>query len=91
MSKKFILKKFVNKNVRKEYRQISEDSKNKILRNEEMDKNKINEIERMANDISGRKMPKKKIKTIKKDNSIIERTEDCTVLITEDNKLMLND
>lgn len=37
------------------------------------------------------KIPKRKVKVEKKDKGLIERTEDSTILITEDNKLMLND
>ena len=37
------------------------------------------------------KLPKRKVKIEKKDKGLIERTENSTILITEDNKMMLND
>lgn len=49
---------------------------------------KINEI----NDVlGGDKAPKRKVKVEKKDKGLFERTENSTVLITEDNKMLLND
>lgn len=41
--------------------------------------------------IVGSKAPKRKIKVEKKDKGLIERTENSTILITEDNKVLLND
>lgn len=35
--------------------------------------------------------PKRKVKVEKKDKGLIERTENSTILLTEDNKMMLND
>jgi hypothetical protein len=37
------------------------------------------------------KTPKKKVKVEKKDRGLFERTEESTILITEDNKMVLND
>ena len=37
------------------------------------------------------KLPKRKVKVEKKDKGLIERTENSTILITEDNKMLLND
>ena len=37
------------------------------------------------------KVPSRKIKKEKKDKGLIERTEESTILITEDNKMLLND
>ena len=49
---------------------------------------KINEI----NDVlSNEKTPKRKVKVEKKDKGLFERTENSTILITEDNKMLLND
>lgn len=37
------------------------------------------------------KTPKRRVKVEKKDKGLIERTEESTILITEDNKMVLND
>lgn len=37
------------------------------------------------------KVPKRHVKIEKKDKGLLERTDNSTILITEDNKLMLND
>lgn len=47
--------------------------------------NKINEV------LDVEKLPKRKVKVEKKDKGLIERTENSTILITEDNKMLLND
>lgn len=41
--------------------------------------------------IMGTKAPKRKVKVEKKDKGLIERTENSTILLTEDNKMVLND
>jgi len=41
--------------------------------------------------IVGTKAPKRKVKVEKKDKGLIERTENSTILLTEDNKMLLND
>lgn len=46
---------------------------------------KINDI------LDVEKLPKRKVKVEKKDKGLIERTENSTILITEDNKMLLND
>lgn len=53
------------------------------------DMNNITELKNILGDES--KLPKRKVKVEKKDKGLIERTEDSTILITEDNKMMLND
>jgi hypothetical protein len=57
-----------------------------------------NEDEKMADErlekiekIMNTKAPKRKVKVEKKEKGLIERTESSTILITEDNKMMLND
>lgn len=37
------------------------------------------------------KVPKRKVKVEKKEKGLIERTESSTILLTEDNKMLLND
>lgn len=81
-------------NLRKQYKavevkpEIETKIENKEVIEESDMNNKINEI----NDVlSGDKAPKRKVKVEKKDKGLFERTENSTVLITEDNKMLLND
>lgn len=41
--------------------------------------------------ITGAKAPKRKVKVEKKEKGLIERTDNSTILLTEDNKMLLND
>ena len=41
--------------------------------------------------IIGTKAPKRRVKVEKKDKGLIERTENSTILLTEDNKMVLTD
>lgn len=41
--------------------------------------------------ILGSEIPERKIKTEKKEKGLYSRTEESTILLTEDNKVMLND
>jgi len=41
--------------------------------------------------IKDEELPARKVKVEKKDKGLYERTENSTILITEDNKIMLND
>ena len=50
-----------------------------------------NKATRVNNILDGQKLPEKKVKVIKKDNGLFERTSNSTILITEDNKVMLTD
>lgn len=54
--------------------------------NKDMDE-RLEKVEALVN----AKAPKRKVKIEKKDKGIIERTENSTVLLTEDNKMMLTD
>lgn len=63
-------------------------TENKGLKTEkEMADERIEKIE----SIMGTKAPKRKVKVEKKDKGLIERTENSTILLTEDNKMVLND
>lgn len=46
---------------------------------------------KVNNILNGQNIPEKKVKVIKKDKGLYERTSNSTILITEDNKLMLTD
>ena len=54
--------------------------------NKDMDK-RLEKVEALVN----AKAPNRKVKVEKKDKGIIERTENSTILLTEDNKMMLTD
>lgn len=94
MAQKFIGKKPHKKYVRPAlnskipHRITLVEEENKVHNNEvAMNEEKINKLE----DILGSELPKKKTKVLKKDKGLIERDEKSTILITEDNKLVLND
>ena len=97
--------KFFGKNPHKKYvRQFSNsivkhiiqpkvDKKETIEENKEIKKDKEMADERLdkIENIIGSKAPKRKVKVEKKDKGLIERTENSTILLTEDNKIVLND
>ena len=97
--------KFFGKNPHKKYvRQFSNsivkhiiqpkvDKKETIEENKEIKKDKEMADERLEKieNIIGSKAPKRKVKVEKKDKGLIERTENSTILLTEDNKIVLND
>lgn len=69
---------------------VSEKQKieNKVEKKEENMNEKLNKISEV---LDSEKLPKRKVKVEKKDKGLIERTENSTILITEDNKMLLND
>jgi len=69
------------------------DKKETIEENKEIKKDKEMADERLEKieNIIGSKAPKRKVKVEKKDKGLIERTENSTILLTEDNKMVLND
>ena len=61
---------------------------NKQIKEEkDMSDERLEKIEK----IMGEKAPKRRVKVEKKDKGLIERTENSTILLTEDNKMLLND
>ena len=58
---------------------------------EKSDKDMADERLEKIEQIMGSKAPKRTIKREKKDKGLIERTENSTILLTEDNKMLLND
>lgn len=64
---------------------IKEDKE--VKENKKMADERLEKIEK----IIGSKAPKRKVKVEKKDKGLIERTENSTILLTEDNKMVLND
>ena len=45
----------------------------------------------VKNILDGNSVPERNVKVIKKDKGLYERTKESTILLTEDNKLMLTD
>lgn len=56
-----------------------------------IDNKKIEQVEDLLNNMEGKPMPKQRVKVDKKDKGIIERTENSKIVLTEDNKMVLND
>jgi hypothetical protein len=48
-------------------------------------------LKNVKNILDGQELPDKKVKVVKRERGLFERTSNSTVLITEDNKLMLTD
>jgi hypothetical protein len=48
-------------------------------------------LNNINNILDGKELPKREIKVEKKDKGLYERTKNSTILLTEDNKLMLTD
>lgn len=67
-------------------KETNEENK-EIKKDKEMADERLEKIE----NIIGSKAPKRKVKVEKKDKGLIERTENSTILLTEDNKMVLND
>lgn len=63
--------------------------KNKEENVEKMDENKLKQVEELVNVLSG--VDPNQIKRIKSDRGLIERTESSKVVLTEDNRQILND
>lgn len=88
---------FFTKNARNKYvRQIPNNSgihviekqeNNKTNKNEENMDERLSKVESVINE----KTPKKNIKVEKKEKGLIERTENSTIVLNEDNKMLLND
>lgn len=78
-----------------------EDKKEEVSESTEETATVNNEVKESNNDMDERlekvealvnaKAPNRKVKVEKKDKGIIERTENSTILLTEDNKMMLTD
>ena len=105
MQYKLVMVKFFGKNPHKKYVRQFPNSIVKHVIQPKVDKKEINEenkeikkdkemaderLEKIEN-IIGSKAPKRKVKVEKKDKGLIERTENSTILLTEDNKMVLND
>ena len=65
-------------------KKVAKDKNNEKETNKNMD---IDQIEKLASELT----PEQTTKRIKKDKGLIERTESSKIMITEDNKQLLND
>lgn len=66
---------------------VNEVENNEINNTDNMNDERLAKVEALA-DV---KAPKRKVKVEKKDKGLIERTENSTIVLTEENKMMLND
>ena len=88
---------FLNRKSNKRYiRPIRRNAvSHKVVEATENNKSKEAEMENLAKikQIIGKetKVPKRKVKVEKKDKGLIERTDESTIILTEDNKMMLVD
>lgn len=48
-------------------------------------------LNNVQNILDGNELPKRKVKIEKRDKGLYERTANSTILLTEDNKIMLTD
>jgi hypothetical protein len=48
-------------------------------------------LDNVKNILDNENLPERKVKVMKKDKGLYERTSNSTILLTEDNKLMLTD
>ena len=89
---KHIIQPKVDKKETIEENKVIEEDK-EVKENKEVKKDKEMADERLEKieKIIGSKAPKRKVKVEKKDKGLIERTENSTILLTEDNKMVLND
>ena len=51
----------------------------------------MNKFDKVDSILNGKELPKKRVKIEKAEKGLFERTDDSTILLTEDNKLMLTD
>lgn len=88
---------FLNRKSNKRYiRPIRRNAvSHKVVETVDNNKSKEAEMENLAKikQIVGKdtKVPKRKVKVEKKDKGLIERTDESTIILTEDNKMMLID
>lgn len=87
MTQRFILKKIKNKHLRNAY--INNKNNSKDMKNNEENIKMVEDIINSSSD--SKKSLKRKVKIEKKDKGLIERTEESTIVLTEDNKRLLND
>ena len=93
------MRRFIGKKITKRYVRPNSNRgiPHKVAPKEEIIEKKTKEtdmndkIEQVKTALDIKKAPKRKIKVEKKDKGLYERTEESTILLTEDNKMLLND
>lgn len=93
------MRRFIGKKITKKYVRPNSNRgiSHKVAPKEEIIEKKTKEtdmndkIEQVKTALDIKKAPKRKIKVEKKDKGLYERTEESTILLTEDNKMLLND
>lgn len=50
-----------------------------------------NKIKQMQDILGCSELPKNRVKVEKKEKGLLEKTSESTIILTEDNKMMLND
>ena len=81
---------FTNKVTQKEAINIKQEENNKDKQSETMDNVDMKQVDALLHNEEP-KLPKRKVKVEKKDRGLYERTENSRVILTEDNKMLLND
>lgn len=93
------MRRFIGKKITKKYVRPNSNRgiPRKVAPKEEIIEKKTKEtdmndkIEQVKAALDIEKAPKRKVKVEKKDKGLYERTEESTILLTEDNKMLLND
>ena len=93
------MRRFIGKKITKKYVRPNSNRgiPHKVAPKEEIIEKKTKEtdmndkIEQVKTALDIEKAPKRKVKVEKKDKGLYERTEESTILLTEDNKILLND
>ncbi len=93
------MRRFIGKKITKKYVRPNSNRgiPHKVAPKEEIIEKKTKEtdmndkIEQVKAALDIEKAPKRKVKVEKKDKGLYERTEESTILLTEDNKMLLND
>lgn len=93
------MRRFIGKKITKKYVRPNSNRgiPHKVAPKEEIIEKKTKEtdmndkIEQVKTALDIKKAPKRKVKVEKKDKGLYERTEESTILLTEDNKMLLND
>lgn len=100
MAKRIIGKNIITKHIRQFSQKKGNNADNTVFVKEEktVKENKEKKEKDMADErlkkieaIVGEKAPKRKVKVEKKDKGLFERTENSVTVLTEDNKMLLND
>ena len=93
------MRRFIGKKITKKYVRPNSNRgiPHKVAPKEEIIEKKTKEtdmndkIEQVKTALDIEKAPKRKVKVEKKDKGLYKRTEESTILLTEDNKMLLND